>query len=190
MNEQHVVGSSNSCNGPPFTVDRYGSLGESIIAERDWLRGQLTKAEQWRDYYRAKWMGPMAMPQPDAPSDETSEEQPCVSHVAMKEYERRLAEACERLRRSAALVAMGGDQSMALAINRHSERLLGDTPAWSEREAHKHTDQCWEPDSGCDMGRNEAHALKANEPAWDCACNEPSCAYCGPRVAQSEGEQR
>ena len=24
---------------------------------------------------------------------------------------------------------------------------------------HAHTDECWEPDSGCDMGRNEAHAV-------------------------------
>lgn len=24
-------------NGPPFTVDRYGSLGECVTAERDWL---------------------------------------------------------------------------------------------------------------------------------------------------------
>lgn len=24
--------------GPPFTVERYGSLGESIMGERDWLR--------------------------------------------------------------------------------------------------------------------------------------------------------
>lgn len=24
---------------------------------------------------------------------------------------------------------------------------------------HVHTDECWEPDSGCDMGRNEAHAV-------------------------------
>lgn len=40
-------------SGPPFTVERYGSLGESIIAERDWLqveltqlRGNLTLAEE------------------------------------------------------------------------------------------------------------------------------------------------
>jgi hypothetical protein len=25
---------------------------------------------------------------------------------------------------------------------------------------HQHTDECWEPDSGCDMGRNEAYAVK------------------------------
>ncbi len=24
---------------------------------------------------------------------------------------------------------------------------------------HVHTDECWEPDSGCDMGRNEVHAV-------------------------------
>lgn len=26
-------------------------------------------------------------------------------------------------------------------------------------ENHTHTDECWEPDSGCDMGRNEKHAV-------------------------------
>lgn len=24
---------------------------------------------------------------------------------------------------------------------------------------HAHTDECWEPDGGCDMGRNEAHVV-------------------------------
>ena len=24
---------------------------------------------------------------------------------------------------------------------------------------HVHSDECWEPDSGCDMGRNDAHAV-------------------------------
>jgi hypothetical protein len=24
-------------HGPPFTVERYGSFGQSVIAERDWL---------------------------------------------------------------------------------------------------------------------------------------------------------
>ena len=24
-------------------------------------------------------------------------------------------------------------------------------------QEHKHTDECWEPDSGCDMGRNEEY---------------------------------
>jgi hypothetical protein len=27
---------------------------------------------------------------------------------------------------------------------------------------HKHTDECWEPDSGCDMGRNDAHIRVAS----------------------------
>lgn len=38
--------------GPPFTVPRYGSLGASIIAERDWLKADLeTKVTA-----RNKWM--------------------------------------------------------------------------------------------------------------------------------------
>ena len=31
---------------------------------------------------------------------------------------------------------------------------------------HKHTDNCWEPDSGCDMGRNAAH-VKVHAPTLD-----------------------
>ncbi len=27
-------------------------------------------------------------------------------------------------------------------------------------EPHRHNDECWEPDSGCDMGRSEVHAVK------------------------------
>ena len=34
-------------------------------------------------------------------------------------------------------------------------------------EPHKHTDACWEPDSGCDMGRNEAHAIAVHESSGD-----------------------
>lgn len=38
----------SSPKGPPFTVPRYGSLGESIIAERDWLKGALREVyEVW-----------------------------------------------------------------------------------------------------------------------------------------------
>jgi len=28
---------------------------------------------------------------------------------------------------------------------------------------HVHTDECWEPDSGCDMGRNEKYAVSSNQ---------------------------
>lgn len=31
---------------PPFTIGRYESLGECIMAERDWLRGQLNFANR------------------------------------------------------------------------------------------------------------------------------------------------
>lgn len=48
--------------------------------------------------------------------------------------ERRLAEACERMRRAAAIVAMSGDQSMAMAIYDHSRRLLGDIKPWWDSE--------------------------------------------------------
>lgn len=30
---------------------------------------KLAKAEEWRDYYRAKWMGPIAVPQLEPPAD-------------------------------------------------------------------------------------------------------------------------
>lgn len=44
---------TNSRNsGPPFTIERYGSLGECIMAERDSLRGALTDLlEQCDDYF-------------------------------------------------------------------------------------------------------------------------------------------
>ena len=41
-------------------------------------------------------------------------------------------------------------------------------PAVDERAAsseHTHTDACWEPDSGCDMGRSEEHARVASSEA-------------------------
>lgn len=31
-----------------------------------------------------------------------------------------------------------------------------------EEVPHHHTDECWEPDSGCDMGRNPDHAVAAS----------------------------
>jgi hypothetical protein len=36
---------TNPRNGPPFTVERYGSLGESIIAERDWLLAEIERLQ-------------------------------------------------------------------------------------------------------------------------------------------------
>lgn len=29
---------------------------------------------------------------------------------------------------------------------------------------HKHNDDCWEPDSGCDLGRNEKFAVRSSQP--------------------------
>lgn len=34
---------------------------------------KLAKAEEWRDYYRAKWLGEFAVPQPDPPADSAGE---------------------------------------------------------------------------------------------------------------------
>ena len=45
-------------------------------------RELLTKAERWCDYYRAKWLGPLAVPQPPHPDDamaETSTNPPQIS---------------------------------------------------------------------------------------------------------------
>lgn len=39
-----------------------------------------------------------------------------------------VGDACEFLRRGAALVAMAGDQSMALSMHRHAERILAGSP--------------------------------------------------------------
>lgn len=40
MNEQAP---SKDLSGPPFTMDRYGSLAACITAERDWLREELAR---------------------------------------------------------------------------------------------------------------------------------------------------
>jgi hypothetical protein len=54
--------------------------------------------------------------------------------------------------------------------------LIGKGGQWflgfSRQPAHVHADECWEPDSGCDMGRNEKYARVAGnwltDPAgWD-----------------------
>jgi hypothetical protein len=37
---------SDDPDGPPFIVDRYGSLAACVIAERDWLRKRLAALEQ------------------------------------------------------------------------------------------------------------------------------------------------
>jgi hypothetical protein len=51
-------------------------LHRSAADELDRLRRELAekrelleRAEKWRDYYRAKWLGPAACPQPEHPDD-------------------------------------------------------------------------------------------------------------------------
>jgi len=46
---------TNEIGGPPFTVERYGSLGESIIAERDWLQQEIERLTRERDEYKVWW---------------------------------------------------------------------------------------------------------------------------------------
>jgi hypothetical protein len=43
--------------------------------------------------------------------------------------------------------------------------LRGDQPCpeCSAPAVHQHTEECWEPDSGCDMGRNEKYARMCSE---------------------------
>mgnify|MGYP000564758805 CR=1 FL=1 len=55
---------------------------------------------------------------------------------------------------------------LMVAVVREVRTLLA--PAVDERAAsseHTHTDACWEPDSGCDMGRSEEHARVASSEA-------------------------
>lgn len=127
---------------------------------------------------------------------------------APETYERRLAEACERMRRAAALVAMAGDQSMALAIYDHSRRLLGDVPPWWDSEntpkASEHLDplcncpvdswgvvKCLE-DSGIVRCRAEVNAENAAPMCDDCPpvgypTDKTRCDEC-PRRSQGKGE--
>lgn len=44
------VGAADVPRGPPFTVERYGTFGQSVIAERDWL---LEEVEQLRKVVEA-----------------------------------------------------------------------------------------------------------------------------------------
>jgi hypothetical protein len=40
---------SKERNGPPFTVDRYGTLAAAVTAERDWLRGEVERVTRKLD---------------------------------------------------------------------------------------------------------------------------------------------
>jgi hypothetical protein len=42
--------------------------------ELDNLRRELRNAELWRDYYRAKWLGLLAVPEPEHPDDAMARE--------------------------------------------------------------------------------------------------------------------
>lgn len=46
---------------------------------------------------------------------------------------------------------------------RPSPTLMQQIEAALVEAEHKHTDACWEPDSGCDMGRNEKYVARAAE---------------------------
>jgi len=53
----------------------------------------------------------------------------------------------------------------ALKESHHSQQLTSSSTSVGndvKAEPHRHTDDCWEPDSGCDMGRNEKFAEKAS----------------------------
>ena len=57
-------------------------------------------------------------------------------------------------------------------------------------EPHVHSDACWEPDSGCDMGRNEKFVVRAEDQF--CICQKSGlwrapdgafrCAGCGKEL--------
>jgi hypothetical protein len=48
-------------------------------------------------------------------------------------------------------------------------------------EQHVHTEKCWEPDSGCDMGRNADHAV-AVKPSEALSSNE-RCSPCSEKAS-------
>lgn len=45
------------------------------------------------------------------------------------------------------------------AANAAAALLRDGCPPVETSGEHVHSDECWEPDSGCDMGRNDAHAV-------------------------------
>lgn len=59
---------------------------------------------------------------------------------------------------------MHGDGSKPLTHRTEILHGVVQIVAKGEKPAHQHKDECWEPDSGCDMGRSEAHAV-AVEPS-------------------------
>lgn len=53
-------------------LDGYRELADKLAArdaEIDRLRAAVTGMQKWRNYYRAKWYGPLACPQPDEPEN-------------------------------------------------------------------------------------------------------------------------
>lgn len=63
-----------SCNPDGFAVEPFDTnlLEPTVIvrgSDYDAVAARLAEAEAWRDYYRAKWLGDKAVPQPDPPAD-------------------------------------------------------------------------------------------------------------------------
>lgn len=56
-----------------------------------------------------------------------------------------------------------------------------------EWKPHVHTDECWEPDSGCDMGRNEKYAERVPmEECFDCMSGTGPCPKHGGNRSSKE----
>jgi hypothetical protein len=67
------------------------------------------------------------------------------------------------LKSSRFAVAIAITYSEKYDAKEHYRMLLADIDA-ARTASHQHTDACWEPDSGCDMGRNENFVKIAGEP--------------------------
>lgn len=51
------------------------TIRHQFAEENTRLHARLASAEAWRDYYRAKWLGDRAVPQPEPPADSANEVQ-------------------------------------------------------------------------------------------------------------------
>jgi hypothetical protein len=99
--------------------------------------------------------------------------------------ERRLAEACERMRRAAALVAMAGDQSMATAIYDQSRRLLGDIKPWWESENTPKAEPASREACSCQLDQTNGNIIGDPCPACksvkvSAPSSEPNYGLCEP----------
>ncbi len=88
----------------------------------------------------------------------------------------------ERLNGEPEDVIYGTRAAGKAACQQHFNAYVRTLLAPVDEAEHVHTDECWEPDSGCDMGKNPDHCVRVG-PEEEAAIN---AALVAPRAATSE----